>query len=648
MRSNGGLALLINYPLPLFSLVAGRQEGKGKKICCCFMLAQAQSNSTKTTRERVLCNFLLFFSPTETNDLAIQEALKLSIREKYQNIYQGYADEGDTIYLNKVYTNLHVIEGAWEGFNVEHDDRGQMSGTLQSEETSIQVCDIFKPHPEKRIRTVLTQGMPGMGKTVCTQKFALSWAEGKENEDIYFLFMLPFRELNPNIGEKDCSLMQLLYQFFPELKPLERLETRHKVLFIFDGLDETRLPLKFTENKVIRDETEAASLDAIVTNLIAGNLLGKSLIWITSRPAAVGQVDRKYIHQWTEVKGFTNEAKEEYFRRNVSDENLARRIISHVKSSRNFYIMCQIPLFCWITATVLTKILLASGEGGMPNTLTEMYIYLLLRQTDQMMEGHYPVDSNRVVLKLAQLAFHQLDKGQVNFYEADLRECGMDVKEATIYSGMCTKVFRKGGGRSGDIFQFVHLTVQEFLAAVHVHHAYLQQKENVFDNGYLQKMTTKVLPKSLFSLHKPAIEKALKSTSGHWDIFLRFLLGLSLKSNQELLARALRLEAEAVEDVAKTIQFIKEKIKEEPEVKTNLFQCLSELKDESLVQEVQNLVSSGKSAANKLSPVQWSALTFDLMTSEAAVQEFNLKNYARSDEALVRLQSVIISSSRAL
>lgn len=596
--------------------------------------------------EKVLCNFLIFL--TEINHDAIQEMLKLSVREKYQNIYQGYADEGDAIYLNKVYTNLHVIQGAWEGFSVEYDDRAQMSGTLQSEETSIQVCDIFKPHPEKRIRTVLTQGIPGMGKTVCTQKFALSWAEGKENEDISFLFMLPFRELNPNIGEKDCSLMQLLYQFFPELKPLERLETRYKVLFIFDGLDETRLSLNFERNKVIRDETEVASLDAIVTNLIAGNLLGNSLIWITSRPAAVGRVPRKHIHQWTEVKGFTNEDKEEYFRRNVGDENLASRIISHVKSSRNFYIMCQIPLFCWITATVLTKMLLANAEGSMPNTLSEMYIYLLLRQTDQMMEGHYPVDSNSVVLKLAQLAFHQLAKGQADFYEADLRECGMDVKEATIYSGMCTKVFRKDGGRSGDIFRFVHLTVQEFLAAVHVHHAYLRRKENVFDMRYFQKMTTKFLPKSLFSLHKTAIETALKNPSGHWDTFLRFLLGLSLKSNQELLARALRLEAQAVEDATKTIQFIKEKIREEPEVKLNLFHCLSELKDESLVQEVQNLVSSGKATADNLSSAQWSALTFDLMTSEVAAQEFNLKNYARSEEALVRLQSVIISSTRAL
>lgn len=511
----------------------------------------------------------------------------------------------------------------------------------------IKVSDIFKPNQEKRIRAVLTQGIPGVGKTVCAQKFTLSWAEGEENQDITFLFPLPFRELNPNIGEKDYSLMQLLHQFFPEMKPLETLGTGCKVLFIFDGLDETRLPLNFKHNKVLRDETEPASLDVIITNLITGDLLGNGLIWITSRPAAADQIPRKHIHQWTEVRGFANEQKEEYFKRSLCDDNLATRIINHVKSSRSLYIMCQIPVFCWITVTVMKKMFCNNVTGGMPNTLTEMYAYLLLCQTDRMIEGHYPVESNNVVLKLAELAFRQLEKGKLIFYEADLKECGMDVKEATIYSGVCTEVFMMEGRRRREVFSFVHLTIQEFLAAVYVHHAYMQRKENVL-LGFLKRMIMKCSPKSLFDFHKTAIEKALESPDGHWDLFLRFLLGLSLKSNQELLGRILHLEAEGEGDVVRTIQHIKEKIKEEPEAKLNLFYCLSELKEESLVQEVQSFVSSGKLAAKKLSPVQWSALTFELMTTEATEQEFDLKKYIRSEEGLVKLLTVISSSTRAL
>lgn len=542
-----------------------------------------------------------------------------------------------------------MIEGAWGSFSEEHEVRQQRSNHVTTKETSIKACDIFKPklNQEKQIRTVLTQGIPGVGKTVCAQKFTLSWAEGKENQDITFLFPLPFRKLNPNIGEKDCSLVQLLHQFFPEMKPLESLGAECKVLFIFDGLDETLLPLNFKHNKVLRDETEPTSLDVLITNLITGDLLGNALIWITSRPAAVNRIPRKHIHQWTEVKGFANEQKEEYFKRCLRDDNLAIRIINHVKSSRSLYIMCQIPVFCWITATVMKKMLRDNVAGGIPNTLTEMYAYLLLCQIDRMIERHYPMESNNVVLKLAELAFRQLEKGKLIFYEADLTECGMDVQEATIYSGVCTEVFVMEGRRRREVFSFVHLTIQEFLAAVYAHYSYVQKKDNIL-LGYLKRMSTRWRPRCVFSFHKTAIEKALESQDGHWDLFLRFLLGLSLKSNQELLGRILNLEAECKEDVVKTIQFIKDKIQEEPEAKLNLFHCLSELRDESLVQEIQNFVSSGRLTARKLSPVQWSALTFELMTSEATEDVFDLKKYIRSEEGVVKLLTVITSSTHAL
>ncbi|XP_029351495.1 NACHT, LRR and PYD domains-containing protein 12-like [Echeneis naucrates] len=557
---------------------------------------------------------------------AIRDRLKSTLRKKYQNVYQGNAEEGDNVYLNKIFTELHVIEGAWGGFSDEPET---------TEETSIKANNIFKPKPnqEKQIRTVLTLGIPGVGKTVCAQKFTLSWAEGEENQDITFLFPLPFRELNPNIGEKECSLIQLLHQFFPEMKTLETLGSECKVLFIFDGLDETLLPLNFRHNKVLRDETEPASLDVLITNLITGDLLGNALVWITSRPAAADRIHRRHIDLWTEVKGFTNEQKEEYFKRCSCDSQLAVRIINNVKSSRSLNIMCKIPVFCWIILTVMRKMLHDNVTSEMPNTLTEMYVHLLLCQADKMIERHYPMENDNVVLKLAELAYRQLEKGKLIFYEADLKECGINIEEATIYSGVCT-VFVKEGRRRQEVFSFVHLTIQEFLAALHVHYSYVNK--------------TSWFRKSLFNLHKRSIEKALKSNDGHWDIFLRFLLGLSLKSNQELLSRILHLQIECEDDVAKTVQFIKDKIKQEPEPNLNLFHCLSELNEESMVQEIQNFVSSGGLTAKNLTPAQWSALTFQLITSEATEKEFDLKRYMRSEEGLKKLLTVITSSSRAL
>lgn len=540
-----------------------------------------------------------------------------------------------------------MIAGAWGGLSDEREATQQKSKQMAGEEI-IEVRDLFMPKPnqEKRIRTVLTQGIPGMCKTVCAQKFTLSWAEGEEHQDITFLFPLPFRELNPIIGERDFTLMQLLHQFFPQIKPIEKL-SELKVLFIFDGLDESLLPLNFKQNKVLRNETDSASLDVLVTNLITGDLLGNAFVWITSRPAAAGKIPRKYIDQWTEMKGFTEDQWQEYFKKRVSDDTLSLRIIKHVKSSKSLYVMCQIPIFCWITVTLMKKMLLQDVTGRLPNTLTEMYVYLLLCQTDRMVERHYPMSGDNIILKLAELAFRHLEKYTQIFYEADLKECRMDINEATTYSGVCTEIFHMEEGRGLKVFNFVHLSIQEFLAAVYAHYSYMQNKENIL-LGYLERIPSKLTKKSIFGFHKTAIEKALKSPDGHWDLFLRFLLGLSLKPNQELLYRVLHLEAEGEGDVVKTIQFIKEIINEEPESKLNLFHCLAELRDESLVQEIQSFASSGRIASKQLSRTQWSALTFELMTSEALEETFDLKKYIQSEEGLDKLLVVITSSTRAL
>uniref|UniRef100_A0A3Q2EIN0 Pyrin domain-containing protein n=1 Tax=Cyprinodon variegatus TaxID=28743 RepID=A0A3Q2EIN0_CYPVA len=596
-------------------------------------------------RQKLLVDKLKEFHNSDL--VTIQGRLKSKLKEKCQNIYEGNAEEGDNIYLKRIYTELHVITGAWGSLSDEREVRQQKSKQTSVEET-INIQDLFKPRPnqEKRIRTVLTQGIPGMGKTVCAQKFTLSWAEGEEHQDITFLFPLPFRELNSIIGERNYTLMQLLHHFFPDIKPIQKL-SECKVLFIFDGLDESRLPLDFKHNKVLRDETESALLDVLITNLIAGDLLGNALIWITSRPAAANKIPRKYIDQWTEMKGFTENQWQEYFKKRVRDDALSLRMINHVKSSKSLYVMCQIPIFCWITVKLMKKMLQDKATDRMPNTLTEMYAYLLLCQTDRMSERHYTMRSDNVYLKLAELAFRQLEKGRLIFYEADLKECRMDVNEATMHSGVCTEIFQMEEGKRHKVFSFVHLTIQEFLAAVFAHYSYMQNKDNVL-LGRLGRFPSKLLKKSVFGFHKCAIEKALSSKTGQWDLFLRFLLGLSLKSNQELLYRILPLEVEGEEDVANTIQFIKDIISAEPEMNLNLFHCLGELREESLVQEIQSFVSSGKIASKQLSPAQWSALTFELMTSEALEKEFDLKKYIRSEEGVEKLLPVITSSTHAL
>ncbi|XP_064843309.1 NLR family CARD domain-containing protein 3-like [Oncorhynchus masou masou] len=581
-----------------------------------------------------------------------QSELKSNLKKKFQCVFEGIAKQGNPTLLKKIHTELYITEGGTGEVNNEHELR-QIETTIRKQarpETAIKCNDIFKPltGQDKPIRTVLTKGVAGIGKTVSVQKFILDWAEGKANQDVQFVFSFPFRELNL-MKEDKCTFIELLNHFSMETKQ-SRISNydKYKVLFIFDGLDECRLPLNFQKNKICWDVTESTSVDVLLTNLIKGNLLPSALIWITTRPAAANKIPSGCVDQVTEVRGFNDPQKEEYFRKRFSDEELASRIISHIKTSRSLHIMCHIPVFCWISATVLEHMLKHKREE-MPKTLTEMYTHLVVFHTKQKNEKYLgkeetdPHWNKESILSLGKLAFQQLVKGSLIFYEEDLKEAGIDVIEASVYSGLCTQLFKEECGLYQDkVYCFVHLSIQEFLAAVYVFLSFINNNENLMD-----KLQTNDNPEVTF--YKSAVDKALQSETGNLDLFLRFLLGLSLDSNQKHLRGLLTKTRSSSQSHEETIKYIKEKIRENPspERSINLFHCLNELNDHSLVEEIQSYLRSGSLSEANLSPAQWSALVFVLLTSEKELDVFDLKKYSRSEEGLLRLLPVV-KASRAI
>ncbi|XP_055768096.1 NLR family CARD domain-containing protein 3-like [Salvelinus fontinalis] len=582
-----------------------------------------------------------------------QRELKSNLKKKFQCVFEGIAKQGNPTLLNKIYTELYITEGGTGEVNNEHELR-QIETTTRKQarpETAIKCNDIFKPltRQDKLIRTVLTKGVAGIGKTVSVQKFILDWAEGKTNQDVQFVFSFPFRELNL-MKEDKHTFIKLLNHFSMETKQSGfSIYNKYKVLFIFDGLDECRLPLDFQKNKICCDVTESTSVDVLLTNLIKGNLLPSALLWITTRPAAANKIPSGCVDQVTEVRGFNDPQKKEYFRKRFSDEDLASRIISHIKTSRSLHIMCHIPVFCWISATVLEHMLKHKREE-MPKTLTEMYTHLVVFHTKQKNEKYLgkeetgPHWNKESILSLGKLAFQQLVKGNLIFYEEDLKEAGIDVNEASVYSGLCTQIFKEECGLYQDkVYCFVYLSIQEFLAAVYVFLSFINNNENLMD-----KLQTKDEPEVTF--YKSAVDKALQSETGHLDLFLRFLLGLSLESNQKHLRGLLTKTRSSSQSHEETVKYIKEKIRENPspERSINLFHCLNELNDHSLVEEIQSYLSSGSLSKPNLSPAQWSALVFVLLTSEKELDVFDLKKYSRSEESLLRLLPVVKASRAAL
>ncbi|KAF4080696.1 hypothetical protein AMELA_G00174260, partial [Ameiurus melas] len=586
--------------------------------------------------------------PAAVNEF--QKKFKLNLVKKFQCLNGVMINLENRTLLNEIYTELYITEGDSGDISKEHEVRQIEAAPRRktTEETPIKCNDIFKPlsDQDEPIRTVLTKGVAGIGKTVSVQKFILDWAEGEVNQDVQLMFPLPFRELNLMKDQK-LSLMDLLHVCFKETKEtkMSRLE---KVLFIFDGLDEYRFPLDFQNTERVCDVTESASVHVLLINLIKGNLLPSALIWITSRPAAADQIPSECVHRVTEVRGFNDPQKEEYFRKKISDQSLANNIITHLKSLRSLYIMCHIPVFCWISVTVLERMLDEAESGEIPKTLTQMYTHFLIIQTNIIREKYSKKQESdeEMLLKLGQLAFQQLMKGNLIFYEEDLRECGIDVREAAVYSGVCTQVFREEFGlHQSKVYCFVHLSIQEHLAALYVHLTFMKEKRNVLE----QSQTIKTIS----DVHKSAVHQALKSKTGHLDLFLRFLLGLSLESNQKLL-HALVAHTGSISQTGKrnTVQYIKEKISGAPptEKSINLFHCLNELGDNSLEEEIQHYLKSGKQS--ELSSSQWSALVFVLLTSPEELEEFDLSKYISTDKItdwiLVKVMPVIAASRKAI
>ncbi|XP_028276434.1 NLR family CARD domain-containing protein 3 [Parambassis ranga] len=463
---------------------------------------------------------------------------------KYQVIREGVVQAGVGNLLDTVYVEPQISTCGFGGVNPAHEFSQHRPSHLQvpSPDSFVSLNELFRLQKVDGtpVRTVLTTGIPGIGMSVCVGKFSLDWAELRANRDLQFIIKLSFRALwtlrSKNLPpSQKMSVMEMIQYYHPDCKGMPYLEEEHcKFLLILESFDCYQTTLDWKNAEVINDISTQAHPDVLIVNILRGSVLPGAYIWILGRRAAVSQIPSQFIDVVTEIQGFSDEMKDDFLTKRYTDAQLAAKIVAHYKRLPALVTLAHQPFVCWMIASTYERSFRYDDYGVHRPRLTPFYISIMIIQMNRRLQFYYgKTDYNlkwsnedKLLLhQMGKMAFKMLERNTSVFFEEDVKDNGLKLTEVVVLSGLCTELPSPASdGRR--TFCFIHLTVQEFMAAVYVFTTFRTESKNVLDSGVIPRLMSGYQTKSAASLFQSALTRTLNHPLGHYDMFLRFLCGM--------------------------------------------------------------------------------------------------------------------------
>ncbi|XP_075049018.1 NACHT, LRR and PYD domains-containing protein 12-like [Mixophyes fleayi] len=553
-----------------------------------------------TLVEKILTNEHGYKLTPELKD--IQEKHKQHLLEKAQYLVEHRPPrstrEEQSFYITERYVNMIVVSTDHFRQRSQHEliETGRNHEDIVKRERlmleHIALNKLFRWSCQKQCEpsVVMVSGVPGIGKTTLMQKFVYDWVTGKLYQRFSFVFFFKFRELN---RLDKVSLETMILQQYPYLQvQLENiLQDPEKLLFIFDGLDESIHSIDFSSDHLDINPQWTECSSVIVVRLVRKSLLKGCSVLITSRPTKLTSTDSGAFQRITEIMGFFPKERQMYFDIFFQNKELSEKAFHYVRENDTLYTFCYIPSYCWIICTVLSMCFKGQPSNSeqlmssLPKTVTQLFVTFvanILSNHNQDKRG-----ARELMTSIGWMAEHGVMNHIIVFDERDLGSFNVDTSSHLLSSFMM-----ESDQPPNVTFSFLHLTLQEFLAAL-VHYL-----------DYSPEKLQSSLNKELY-------------TDGRAEIVLRFLCGFLDISTRSILRCLGEFSTKSLKDVTSWLQKSLVCVQKDENVDMgkflNIFAYLFESQNRSLVKEClgSNRNLTFKSVSH-LTPVDSTVLAFVL------------------------------------